>query len=295
MTLLEVSGLQKSFASRKRFGKAASSDNLAVQDVSFTIDRGETLALVGESGAGKSTVGRLICRLIEPDAGEVRLEGEDVRAIERSDARRLRREVQMIFQDPYSSFDPRVTLGESIAEPLLVHFKMKRAERRSRALELLHRVGMSIEHLDRFPRELSGGQLQRAAVARALTVEPRLIVCDEPVAALDVSVRAHVLNLLADLQEEFGISYLFISHDLALVEVFADRVAVMQAGQILELQPAADLYRQPQHDYTKRLLGAIPKLPPSSIAVMEAEAKVLEADILRRRALNRAAEAVRSA
>jgi peptide/nickel transport system ATP-binding protein/oligopeptide transport system ATP-binding protein len=284
VTLLEVAGLSKSFGRRRGLLSHRIPPVKAVEEVSFTLDRGETLALVGESGAGKSTVGRLILRLIEPDSGVVLLGGQDVKEIERINRSGWRRRAQMIFQDPYSSFDPRVPLGDSIGEPLQIHFGMKRAERRSRCIELLERVGMGAHHMDRFPRELSGGQLQRAAVARALTMEPELIICDEPVAALDVSIRAQVLNLLSELQNDLGISYLFISHDLALVEVFADRVAVMRQGRILELQRSEDLYRQPQHDYTRGLLSAIPKLPAGSLKVVEAEAEILESDIRRRAA-----------
>ena len=263
--LLEVQGLTKSFARQRRSGPSAPP---AIADVSFTLERGETLALVGESGAGKSTTGRLILRLIEPDSGLVLLDGEDVREIERREGRRWRRRAQMIFQDPYSSFDPRITIGESIGEPLLIHGQANKAARRERAGELLQRVGMGSHFLDRFPRELSGGQLQRAAVARALTTGPDLIVCDEPVAALDVSIRAQVLNLLKDVQEEFGLAYLFITHDLSLVEVVADRVAVMRNGAIVETGETGPLYRSPQHPYTAELLSAIPTLPAATSAEM---------------------------
>ena len=206
----------------------------AVRGVSFTLAAGETLALVGESGAGKSTTGRLLLRLIEPDAGRITFDGTDVLALSADELRATRRRMQMIFQDPFGSLDPRVPIGESVAEPLLVHFRMKHGERLDRAAALLERCGMGRHHLGRYPADLSGGQLQRAAIARALTLSPQLIVADEPVAALDVSVRAQVLNLMKELQEEFGMSYLFITHDLALVEVIADRIAVMQHGEIVE-------------------------------------------------------------
>jgi oligopeptide transport system ATP-binding protein len=276
VSLLEVEHLSKTFGRPGRFGRGRVPVK-AVDDVSFTVEAGETLALVGESGAGKSTTGRLILHLIEPDAGTVRLDGRDVAELERQEGRGWRRHAQMIFQDPHSSFDPRVTIGTSIGEPLLLHERASRAERRRRSLELLERVGMGTRFLDRYPRELSGGQLQRAAVARALTMKPQLIVCDEPVAALDVSIRAQVLNLLSDLQRELGIAYIFVSHDLALVEVFADRVAVMKSGRIVELRTAEELYRDPHHPYSQELLDAIPKLPDSSLAVVDAEAKILAA------------------
>lgn len=274
MSLLEVEHLVKSFGRAGRFRRGAQVVN-AVDGVSFSVEAGETLALVGESGAGKSTTGRLILHLIKPDAGSVRLDGREVADLERTEGRTWRRQAQMIFQDPNSSFDPRITIGESIGEPLLLHERATRAERRRQSLELLDRVGMGAQHLDRYPRELSGGQLQRAAVARALTMKPRLLVCDEPVAALDVSIRAQVLNLLSDLQRELGIAYIFISHDLALVEVFADRVAVMKNGRIVELRTAEELYRDPHHPYSRELLDAIPKLPESSLAVVDFEARIL--------------------
>jgi oligopeptide transport system ATP-binding protein len=260
MTLLSAVGLAKSFPRRHDlFGRAR--DHVpAVRDVSFDIAPGETLALVGESGAGKSTVGRLVLRLVEPDSGTVSFEGTDITALDGAAMRKLRQRMQMIFQDPHSSLDPRITVGESIGEPLLVHFRMPRAERRDTAASLLERVGMSHRDLDRLPGALSGGQLQRVAIARALTLKPRLIVCDEPVAALDVSIRAQVINLMKDLQEEMGIAYLFISHDLALVRVIADRVAVMQAGVIVEHGPTDGIFATPRHAYTRELLSAIPRI-----------------------------------
>ncbi len=264
MSLLDVQGLSKSFIiGRDLLGRPNARFN-AVEDVSFSVEAGETLALVGESGAGKSTTGRLVLRLIEPDQGIVRFDGLDVRALSKKDLRTARRRMQMIFQDPHSSLDPRMPIGESVAEPLRVHFNTPVRERVRKAVELLDRVGLGRHTLDRYPGELSGGQLQRVAIARALTLEPSLIVCDEPVAALDVSVRAQVLNLLRELQEERGLAYLFISHDLALVEVIADRVAVMSQGRLVEINDAATLYRSPTHPYTRELLSAIPvPLPPS--------------------------------
>ena len=231
----------------------------AVRDVSFTVARGECLAVVGESGAGKSTVGRMVLRLIRPDTGRVVFDGVDVLGLPGREMRRLRQRMQMIFQDPYSSLDPRMNIADAVAEPLLVHTDLDRAARARRAAELLERVGIGQEYLHRYPAELSGGQLQRVAIARALTLRPSLIVCDEPVAAFDVSVRAQVLNLLRELQEEFGLSYLFISHDLALVEVIADRVLVMAGGQGRRGgRTSEQIFRSPREEYTKRLLAAVP-------------------------------------
>ena len=263
-TLLDVRGLEKSFVRSRNFFGRATAHHAAVRDVSFSLAKGETLALVGESGAGKSTVGRLVLRLIEPDAGSVVFDGTDVSTLDRRDLVRFRRRTQMIFQDPYGSLDPRIDVGTSVGEPLLIHDKLPRAERDRRAEELLDKVGLSRRTAAAHPSELSGGQLQRVAIARALALEPDLIVCDEPVSALDVSVRAQVLNLMTDLQEELGLSYLFISHDLALVEVIADRVAVMRQGEIVEIGPAEQLYSAPRHEHTRELLAAVPvPVPPS--------------------------------
>lgn len=269
--LLEVSGLKKRFvAKRNAFGKVTEWFQ-AVRGVDFRLEPGETLGLVGESGAGKSTTGRLVLRLIEPDEGRIVFDGTDVRALGTKDLRVSRRKMQMIFQDPFSSLDPHVPVGRSVAEPLLVHFGMDEKARMHTAAELLERVGLGSETLLRYPSELSGGQLQRVAIARALTLEPKMIVCDEPVAALDMSVRAQVLNLMRELQHERGISYLFISHDLALVEVICDRVAVMSHGEIVEAGTAEQIYREPKHDYTKELVSAIPvpvprKLRPDAVS-----------------------------
>lgn len=263
--LLEVSGLYKRFPSKRNVFGRVSEWFQAVEDVGFALAAGETLAIVGESGAGKSTTGRLILRLIEPDAGKVSFEGADVLALGKRELRAIRQKMQMIFQDPFSSLDPHVPVGESVAEPLLVHFGTPRAERLKRAAELLERVGLSGETLQRHPAELSGGQLQRVAIARTLTLEPKLIVCDEPVAALDMSVRAQVLNLMRELQAERGISYLFISHDLSLVEVICDRIAVMQHGRIVEVGTTDEIYRNPQTDYTRDLIAAIPVPVPRSL------------------------------
>ncbi|GAA3113494.1 ATP-binding cassette domain-containing protein [Streptosporangium carneum] len=258
MSLLEVSGVSKTFkAGRDLLGRRTRRPP-AVQDVGFTLAKGECLAVVGESGAGKSTLGRIVLRLIDPDGGRITFDGVDVLAARPREMRRLRRRMQMIFQDPYSSLDPRMSVAEAVAEPLLVHTDLDRAARARRGAELLDRVGIGRRYLGRYPAELSGGQLQRVAIARALTLNPSLIVCDEPVAALDVSVRAQVLNLLRDLQEELGLSYLFVSHDLALVEVVADRVLVMAAGRVVEQGDVRQIFRSPAHEYTQRLLSAIP-------------------------------------
>jgi peptide/nickel transport system ATP-binding protein/oligopeptide transport system ATP-binding protein len=270
VSLLEVEGLTKRFSAKRNSLGRTTDWVTAVDDVSFTLDRGQTLALVGESGAGKSTTGRLVLRLIEPDEGTVRFDGVDVRALGVRDLRAERRRMQMVFQDPYSSLDPHVPVGESVAEPLIVHFKMDRKERVRKVNELLERVGMSGDVMERYPAELSGGQLQRIAIARALTLEPDLIVADEPVAALDVSVRAQVLNLMHDLQEERGIAYLFISHDLALVQVIADRVAVMSAGRIVEEGLVAQVFNEPKHEYSDQLRQAIPVPVPRSLRVPQA-------------------------
>lgn len=258
MSLLEVANLTKSFSTRRDFLGRRTGWTHAVKDVSFGLDAGECLAVVGESGAGKSTVGRMVLRLIEADSGTVVFDGEDVRAARPARLRAMRRGMQMIFQDPHSSLDPRMTVADAVAEPLIVHTDLDRAARDRRAQELLDKVGIGPRYLGRYPAELSGGQLQRVAIARALTLEPKMIVCDEPVAALDVSVRAQVLNLLRDLQEELGLAYLFVCHDLALIEVIADRVMVMKSGEVVETGTVEQIYTAPVQEYTRRLLGAIP-------------------------------------
>lgn len=258
MSLLEVENLTKSFATRRDVLGRKTGWTHAVRDVSFTLDAGECLAVVGESGAGKSTVGRMVLRLIDADTGTIVFDGEDVLAAKPARMRELRRGMQMIFQDPHSSLDPRMTVADAVIEPLIVHTDLDRQARRTRAQELLDKVGIGTRYLGRYPAELSGGQLQRVAIARALTLEPTMIVCDEPVAALDVSVRAQVLNLLRDLQEELGLAYLFVCHDLALIEVIADRVMVMKAGEVVETGTVDEIYHAPREDYTRKLLDAIP-------------------------------------
>lgn len=260
MTLLRVEGLAKSYVRRRNvFGRVVDRVD-AVSEVSFSLAHGETLAIVGESGAGKSTVGRLILRLIEPDRGRIVLDGVDLRAMPRRALRAHRRHMQMIFQDPFSSLDPRVEIGRSVEEPMLLHLGLSADERRGRALALLKRVGLDESYARRLPSGLSGGQLQRVAIARALSLNPKIIVCDEPVAALDVSVRAQVLNLMAELQEEFGMSYLFISHDLSIVRAISDRVAVMSKGRVMEIGETEQIFAAPQNDYTNELIRAIPAM-----------------------------------
>jgi peptide/nickel transport system ATP-binding protein len=232
----------------------------AVDGVSLTIRRGQTFGLVGESGCGKTTLGRTLLRLVEPTRGQVRFDGEDVTSADREQLRTLRRRMQIVFQDPYSSLNPRMTVADILIEPLRVHgLGGSRADRMDLARELLGRVGLDPTHLGRYPHEFSGGQRQRIGIARALSVRPEFIVCDESVSALDVSVQAQILNLLLDLQDEFGLTYLFISHDLSVVNFISDHVGVMNAGQLIESGPAAQIYSQPQQDYTRRLLAAIPR------------------------------------
>lgn len=256
--LLEVTGLSKSFPAKRSILGRVTERNLVTNDVSFTVNRGETLGIVGESGAGKSTIGRQILRLIEPDSGEIRFDGQDVRGLRGRDLLAFRRQAQMIFQDPFSSLDPHMTIRNAVGEPLAIHFKLSGAERDRRVVEILDRVGMREDQLDKFPREFSGGQLQRIAIARALTLDPSFIVCDEPVAALDVSIQAQVLNLLLDLQIERELSYVFISHDLSLVRFLAHHVMVMYHGEVVEAGPTEELFENPQHAYTKTLLSAVP-------------------------------------
>jgi ABC-type glutathione transport system ATPase component len=262
VAVLSVRDLRKEFRHPRLRPGPPPSRPPAVDGVSFDIDRATTFALVGESGAGKSTVGRLVLRLIEADAGEIRFNGEDCRALSARDLRHARSRMQMIFQDPFTSLDPRMSILSAVCEPLHLHSKAGSAQVRRSAGELLDRVGIRPDQFSRFPYELSGGQLQRVAVARAISTNPDLIVCDEPVAALDVSIRAQVINLLNEIQVERGVSYLFISHDLALVRAIADRVAVMRAGRLVEVGEPQTLLSNPSSSYTKELLASIPSLDP---------------------------------
>ena len=237
------------------------SDFRAVDDVSFTVEAGKTVGLVGESGSGKTTVGRTILKLIQATSGSVRFEGGEILPLPEREFRPLRRKMQMVFQDPYGSLNPRFTIGEIVGEALEIHFpKMSKSDRADRVAELLRLVGLQPEMMRRYPHEFSGGQRQRIGIARALAVEPKFIVCDEPVSALDVSVQAQIVNLLQDLQEQFGIAYLFIAHDLAVVEHISDHVLVMHRGKIVESAPAEAIYKDPQNEYTKSLLAAVPSL-----------------------------------
>ena len=260
--LLRVEGLVKHFGvNRDLLGRARGAVR-AVDNIDFVVKRGETFALVGESGCGKSTTGRLILRLIEADAGAIYFDGRNILTLDGAAMRALRREMQIVFQDPYASLNPRMTVGEMLAEPLAVHGLAAGGERQARVAELLRIVGLAPHHARRYPHEFSGGQRQRIGIARALAVEPKLLVCDEPVSALDVSVRAQVVNLLKDLQARFGLSYIFIAHDLAVVKHIADRIAVMYLGKIVELTDKEALFAAPRHPYTQALLSAIPLPEP---------------------------------
>ena len=262
--LLRVKNLKKYFPIRGGLLSREVARVHAVDDVSFDIYPGETLGLVGESGCGKSTTGRAILRLIEPTAGEVTFDGKNVTTLDKRALRALRKEMQIIFQDPYASLNPRMTVGSIVGEALVIHkLAATKREREERVVKILETVGLSPDHLRRYPHEFSGGQRQRIGIARSLAVNPKFIVADEPVSALDVSIQAQIINLLEDLQKQFGLTYLFIAHDLSVVEHISTRVAVMYLGKIVELAPAKELYTNPKHPYTEALLSAVPIPDPT--------------------------------
>ena len=273
--LLDVRHLKKHFPIKGGVFSKTIGYVYAVDDINFTLEKGETLGLVGESGCGKSTTGRTILRLIEPTDGAIYFEGQDITGLDKGAMRALRREMQIIFQDPYASLNPRMTVGSIIGEPLEIHKIARGSEKGERVASLLQKVGLRAEDMRKYPHEFSGGQRQRIGIARALALNPKLIVCDEPVSALDVSIQAQVINLLEDLQAEFGLSYLFIAHNLNVVEHISDRVAVMYLGQIVELASDEELYKNPQHPYTEALLSAVPIPDPT----VKKKRIILEGDV----------------
>ena len=279
MSLLTVEGLTGFHLATGLFSRKKESVR-AVTEVSFSIEKGETLGLVGESGCGKSTLGRCLIRLIEPSVGKVVYGGKNLLELSGPEMRRMRRKVQIIFQDPYASLNPRMNVEEILGEPMDIHqLASDRADRKRKIESLLDRVGLRRESIHRYPHEFSGGQRQRICIARALAVEPEFIVCDEPVSALDVSIQAQILNLMEDLQKELGLTYLFIAHDLKVVEHISNRVAVMYLGRIVEVATAEEIYRNPRHPYTRALLSAIPIAHPSERASKAATRVVLKGDV----------------
>jgi oligopeptide transport system ATP-binding protein len=270
--LLLVRDLRKWFPVKKGFLVDRTVDHVkAVDDVSFEVKPGETLGLVGESGSGKTTTGFCVLQLLKPTAGSVRYDGRELTTMNKRDLRQMRREIQIVFQDPYASLNPRMTVGDIVAEPLVVHSVGTRRSRRRSAEQLLEVVGFNPDFINRYPHEFSGGQRQRIGIARALALNPRLIVCDEPVSALDVSIQAQILNLLKDLQKEFGLAYLFIAHDLAVVRAMSDRIAVMNRGKIVEYGKAEDVYTTPKDEYSQALLAAVPVPDPRRMRERRAE------------------------
>lgn len=272
--LIEVRNLTRFFSVKRGLFGLNGAIVRAVDDISFSIKRGETLGLVGESGCGKTTAGRTIIRLFEPTSGEIYFDGQNITNVF---MKPFRRRMQMIFQDPYASLDPRMTVGEIIGEPMDIHNLLKGKDKRDRIYKLLELVGLSREHSSRYPHEFSGGQRQRIGIARALAVQPEFIICDEPISALDVSIQAQIVNMLEDLQKEFGLTYLFIAHDLSMVKHLCNRVGVMYLGKLMELADNMELYRNPLHPYTKALLSAIPIADP--LESRKRERITLEGDV----------------
>ncbi|CAM5209145.1 Nickel import system ATP-binding protein NikE OS=Ureibacillus acetophenoni OX=614649 GN=SAMN05877842_10925 PE=3 SV=1 [Ureibacillus acetophenoni] len=272
--LLQVIGLEKHFTTQAK-GLFKKNTVRAVNQVSFEVYEGETLGLVGESGCGKSTTGRTVLRLVEPTNGEILYNGENVTGMKLKEFNKIRKDFQMIFQDPFASFDPKQRIGYSLEEVMVIQSIGKKEERKARAIELLKKVGFSEEHYYRYPHEFSGGQRQRIGIARALMTNPKFIVCDEAVSALDVSIQSQILNLLKELQKDLGLSYLFIGHDLNVVKYISDRIAVMYMGEIIEMAPTEELFVNPKHPYTKLLLAAIPVANPHK----QAERPILKGDI----------------
>lgn len=258
--ILEAQNIKKYFPIRKGLLLREVGQVKAVDDVSLTVRKGETLGLVGESGCGKSTLGRTLIRLYDPTAGKVSFRNEDFSHLKGEKLRTTRRQIQMIFQDPYASLDPRMTISQILLQPFEIHNHLSPAARRDRVKQLLELVGLKASHVNRYPHEFSGGQRQRICIARAIALDPELIICDEPVSALDVSIQAQILNLLKDLQEKLNLTYLFISHDLSVIEYFCNRIAVMYLGKIVELAPRDELFNNPQHPYTQALIAAIPQV-----------------------------------